>query len=114
MQFIVIGKDGDDPGAMERRLASREAHLKMGDEMEAAGNRWYGAAILDDDGKMIGSMAVMDFPSEQELNDWLRQEPYVIGDVWRSVEVHKCNVKDPWKFNRTKEFYEQRGYKKVT
>ncbi len=114
MQFIVIGKDGEDSEAMNRRLASRDAHLKLGDEMEAAGNRWYGAAILDDDGKMTGSMAVMDFPSEQELSDWLKREPYVVGDVWQTLEIYKCNVKNPWKFNRPKEFFEQRGYVKLT
>ena len=114
MQFVVIGKDGDDSEAPDRRLASRDAHLKLGDEMEAAGTRWYGAALLDDDGRMIGSMAVMDFPSEKELNAWLRHEPYVTGDVWRTIEIHKCNVKNPWKFNRSKEFFEDRGYRKVT
>ncbi len=113
MQFIVIGKDGVDPGAMERRLAARDAHLKLGDEMEASGTRWYGAAILDEQGRMIGSMAVMDFPSEVELKEWLKREPYVTGDVWRNVEIHRCNVKNPWKFNRPKEFFEKRGYEKL-
>ena len=114
MQFIVIGLDGDDSEAMNRRLAVREAHLKLGDEMEANGSRWYGAAIQDDDGKMIGSMAVLDFSSEEELNSYLEKEPYVTGDVWRKIEVHKCNVKNPWKFNRPKEFFERRGYVKTT
>jgi uncharacterized protein YciI len=114
MQFLVIGKDGNDDGAMNRRMAVREEHLKLGDKMEAVGNRWYGAALLDDHGNMIGSMAVMDFPSEKELNDWLKIEPYVTGKVWQTVEVIKCNVKNPWKFNRPKEFFEARNYKKTT
>lgn len=108
MQFLVIGKDGDDDKAMERRLAVREAHLKYGTEMEKSGDRWYGAVLLDDDGKMIGSMAVMDFPSEQELRDWLAKEPYVMGNVWKTIEIIKCNVKNPWKFNRPQEFFENR------
>ena len=114
MQFIVIGLDDNDPGAMARRLAAREAHLKLGDEMEAEGTRWYGAVIQDDNGTMIGSMAVLDFPSENELNSYLEREPYVTGDVWRKVEVHRCNVKNPWKFNRSQEFFEKRGYVKTT
>ena len=69
MQFLVIGKDGTDEKAEERRLAVRDAHLKLGDEMEASGERWYGCVMLDDNGKMIGSMAVMDFPSEKELQE---------------------------------------------
>lgn len=108
MQFLVIGKDGMDEKAEERRLAVREAHLKLGDQMEASGERWYGCAILDNDGKMIGSMAVMDFPSEQELQVWLDNEPYVTGDVWTTIEIHKCDVKKPWKFNRPQSFFESR------
>lgn len=34
MQFLVIGKDGTDEKAMERRLAVRRPHLELGDKME--------------------------------------------------------------------------------
>lgn len=111
MQFLVIGKDGKDKKALERRLKTREAHLKLGDEMEKSGSRWYGCVMLDDNGKMIGSMAVMDFPSEKELKQWFKREPYVIGKVWKKIEVYRCGVKRPWKFNRSKKFFETRGIK---
>lgn len=39
MQFLIIGKDGIDNKAAERRLRAREAHLKLGDEMEKSGER---------------------------------------------------------------------------
>ncbi len=58
---------------------------------------------------MIGSMAVMDFSSEKELQDWLDREPYVKGGVWKSIEVIKCNVKTPWQFNRPQSFFKSRG-----
>lgn len=105
MQFLIIGKDGKDKKAIERRMAVREAHLKLGDELMASGNMWYGAALLDNNGNMKGSMLMMDFPSEKELNKWLDREPYITGKVWKSIEIHKCNTRDPWKFNRPKSFY---------
>ena len=108
MQFLVIGKDGKDKKAMERRLAVREAHLTLGDKMEQSGERWYGCVMLDDNGKMIGSMAVMDFPSEKELKDYLKKEPYIKGKVWKTIEIYKCNVKNPWKFNRPESFFKTR------
>ena len=107
MQFLVIGKDGKDKNAMERRLAVRKTHIALGDKMEKEGYRWYGCAILDNNNKMIGSMAVMDFFSEKELQEWLKQEPYVTGNVWKTIEVYKCNVKKPWKFNRPKSFFDK-------
>jgi len=111
MQFVVIGKDGKDKKAIERRLKVREAHLRLGDEMEKSGERWYGAVLLDKNDKMIGSMAVMDFPSEKKLKEWLAKEPYVRGKVWKKIEVYKCNVKRPWKFNHPKSFFEKREKK---
>ncbi|MBI2611983.1 hypothetical protein HYW54_04550, partial [Candidatus Gottesmanbacteria bacterium] len=50
----------------------------------------------------------MDFPSEEKLQEWLKKEPYVTGKVWKTVEVIKCNVKNPWKFNRPQSFFESR------
>ncbi|MEK7597365.1 MAG: YciI family protein [Patescibacteria group bacterium] len=108
MQFLIIGKDEKDEKAMERRMAVREAHITLGDKMEALGERWYGCAILDDDEKMIGSMAMLDFPSEKELQEYLKREPYITGKVWKTVEVSKCNVKRPWKFNRPQSFFEDK------
>jgi uncharacterized protein YciI len=90
---MVIAYDGTDEQALERRLASRGIHLELAKEMFAR-KRWlYAAGILDDDGKMIGSMIVCDFPSRAALEDeWLNQEPYVIGNVWQRVEIHRAQV----------------------
>lgn len=108
MQFLVIGRDGKDEKATERRLAARQAHIDLGEELRQSGNMWYGAALWDDKNNMIGSMLLMDFPSEKELHDWLDKEPYVTGKVWEKVEVQKCNVRDPWQFNRPREWFEKR------
>ncbi len=110
MQFLVVGMDGSDAEAPARRQAVREQHLALGDEMEADGSRWYGASLRDDEGNMIGSFAVMDFPDREALDSWLEREPYVVGGVWQHIEVTKCAVRQPWKFNRPREFFEQRGY----
>jgi uncharacterized protein YciI len=107
MQFVVIGLDATDEGATSRRLAARPAHLELGDKMLAAGNLWYGAALLDDGGKMKGSMYLVDFSSEEELQAWLATEPYVTGDVWQSIEIHKSSVRNPWQFSRPKEFFDK-------
>lgn len=108
MQFLIIGKDGIDEKAKERRAAARSAHIALGEALRLSGNMWYGAALWDDDNEMIGSMLLMDFPSRKELQDWLDKEPYITGDVWKSVEILKCNVRDPWQFNRPKEFYTEK------
>jgi uncharacterized protein len=108
MQFLVIGLDGTDAGAAGRRQAVRAEHIALGDKLVASGNMWYGAALLHEDGSMKGSMLMMDFPSEKALNEWLEIEPYKTRNVWEHITIHKCKTRDPWQFNRPKEFFEER------
>mgnify|MGYP001164683779 CR=1 FL=1 len=111
MQFVIIGLDGADSGAPDRRQTARQAHIARGEELLASGNLWYGAALLHDDGSMKGSMYVMHFDSEIELDEYLKTEPYVVGGVWRNVTIHKSNTSDPWQFNRDKAWFEQQEEK---
>lgn len=92
MQFMVLGYDGKDEQALERRLAVREAHLKKAAELSESGKWLYASAILDDDAKMIGSMIVCDYPSREELDKWLEEEPYVTGKVWEKIVIHRAQV----------------------
>lgn len=108
MQFLVIGKDGKDEKAKERRLDARAAHISLGEMLKLSGNMWYGAALWDANNEMIGSMLLMDFPSRKKLEEWLEKEPYVTGKVWKSIEILKCNVRDPWQFNRPQSFFESK------
>ncbi|WP_320043384.1 YciI family protein [uncultured Desulfobacter sp.] len=97
MQFIVIGRDGTDENALERRMAAREAHLETAKKMHESGNWLYAAAILDDNGKMAGSMIVCDFESREALEkQWLDNEAYVKGNVWETVEVKQAAVAPFW------------------
>ena len=92
MQFLVQAHDGDDAGALDRRRAARSAHIARSDELIAAGHALYGVALLDEDGRMIGSVMVVDFPDRASLDAWLESEPYVTQGVWRSVDVRPCRV----------------------
>nr|WP_106783252.1 YciI family protein [Lysinibacillus timonensis] len=92
MQFLINAFDGTDDKAIERRLAAREEHLKSVEQRAAAGEHLYATAILNDDGKMIGSMMVVEYPSKKELDNWLKVEPYILGNVWEQVQIHPCSV----------------------
>jgi uncharacterized protein len=92
MHYIVIGRDGDDDNALARRMAARAKHIEVGDTMIAAGNLLLAVALLDDNGKMCGSVLLCEFPDRQALDTWLIEEPYVTGDVWREIEIKECRV----------------------
>jgi len=93
MQFVLVAYDGTDEGAAERRLAVRAEHLRMGKELHETGKWLYAAGILDDAGKMIGSMIVCDFLSREEMERrWLSREPYIIGKVWQKIDIRRAQV----------------------
>ena len=88
MQFIVKAYDGE--GMLEKRMAVRPRHLegmnKLGKHIICAGG------LLDDVGKMKGSVLVLEFDSRTELDDYLASEPYITEGVWETVEVEIMNV----------------------
>jgi hypothetical protein len=92
MQFIVSAWDGTDSMALERRLAARPAHLELGRRLRSQGHHLYGVALLDEGGRMVGSVIIADYASRSELDAWLAEEPYVTGKVWERVDVRPCRV----------------------
>lgn len=92
MQFMLIGRDGTDEGALSRRLAVRDAHIALGDKLVAEGRMLFGTALLGEDGNMIGSMLVLDYPSRAELDQWLAVEPYATSGVWEEITISPVRV----------------------
>jgi uncharacterized protein len=88
MQFLVIARDGDDAEAPARRTRVRPAHLDFIQPLVDRGQILIGGAILDPSGAMIGSTVLAEFETRDELDEWLRSDPYVTQQVWRSIEVH--------------------------
>ncbi len=87
MQFILLAYDAIDPQALERRLNVREDHLSKISVLKKKGEFIFGGAILDDEGKMIGSMIIYDFPDRQSLDEKLKDEPYFTKGVWERIEI---------------------------
>lgn len=87
MQFILIAYDGTDAGALERRLKSRPEHLEKISHVKKAGEFLFGGAILNDDGKMIGSVILYDVPDRAALDERLKNEPYIYNKVWEKIEI---------------------------
>lgn len=87
MQFVVIAWDEPGRDARDRRAQVRGSHLAFIESYVRAGRILVGGAILDDDQQMIGSVVLCEFATEEDLEDWLQQDPYVTGGVWHNIEV---------------------------
>ena len=88
MQFIVKAYDGE--GMLEKRMAVRPRHLegmrKLGKQIICAGG------LLDGEGRMKGSVLVMEFENRTALDAYLASEPYVTEGVWEKIEAEPMNV----------------------
>ncbi len=88
MQFVIKALDGE--GLLEKRMEVRPRHLenmgKVNGKVVCAGG------LLDDEGKMKGSVMVMDFADRAALDAYLASEPYILEHVWEKVEVERINV----------------------
>jgi uncharacterized protein YciI len=92
MQFLLTCHDGKDPEALDRRMAARPAHLANSEKMREKGSLILGAAMLNDEGKMCGSIIVLNVSSREEVDKYLKDEPYTVGNVWQQVEVQQISV----------------------
>lgn len=75
---------------LAKRMEVRPRHLenmeRMKEHIICAGG------LLDGEGKMAGSVLILDFASRGELDAYLAKEPYVTEGVWRQVDVQSVNV----------------------
>ncbi len=87
MEYLVTAYDGKDAGAKERRLNARQAHLDNARLMKENGSFISGGAILDENGEMIGSTLHVEFESKELLDNWIKTDPYVTGNVWVDIDI---------------------------
>ncbi len=95
VEYLVVALDGSDEQALERRLAVRDAHLAGAQRLAERGELLSGGAILDDEGRMIGSSMHVAFADQAAFDGWYRNEPYVTGDVWRDITVRPMRIFRP-------------------
>ena len=86
MRVALIARD--KPGALETRLANREAHLayvKDTGVVEQAG------PFLDDDGQMCGSLLILSVETMADAEAWAANDPYAKVGLFDSVSLTEWN-----------------------
>jgi uncharacterized protein YciI len=91
-QYIVTGYDYTDDGALKRRMDVRPHHLDGVKLLKENGNYLIGGSMLNEDGKPVGSTMILQFETEEELEAWKKEEPYITFKIWESVDVKPFRV----------------------
>ncbi len=92
MTFLILARDAEDAEAPQRREEAYEAHIKYMEENILAGKMIYGGALMDEQGQAIGSMIVVNFDTDEQVEAWLDDEPFAILDVWANIEIIPCKT----------------------
>lgn len=88
MTYLVLGYDGTDDAAPDRRNAVRATHLQELQPLVDAGRVVIGGAILDDAGTMRGSMMVVHAEDLEDATRIVEGDVYVRSGVWVRYEIH--------------------------
>lgn len=90
MQYLIIAYDNEN--SLEKRMEARPAHVEGTQKLMAEGKIISACAMIEEDA-MVGSTVITSFETENELNDWLENEPYVKAGVWNMDEIQIVPVK---------------------
>jgi hypothetical protein len=88
IQFVITAYDGE--GMLEKRMEVRHRHLEGMERLKK--HLVCAGGLLDDEGKLKGSVLVMEFQSREELDEYLANEIYVKEHVWEKITVERMNV----------------------
>ncbi len=88
MQFMIKALDGE--GRLAKRMEVRPRHLEGMEKLRS--HILCAGGLLDEEGRMKGSVLILDFPSRRELDAYLAAEPYVVEKVWEKIEIETLNV----------------------
>ena len=82
MHFAVICRD--KPGALQTRMDNRAAHLAY---LDASGVCELAGPFLDEEGKSVGSLLLIDVDDLRAAEDWAANDPYAKAGLFESVSV---------------------------
>lgn len=83
MQFVITRRD--KPARLELRLAKRPPHLAY---LERVIDKIvYGGALLDGEGKQIGSVLIVEVPDREAAEDFAQADPYCTVDLFAASSI---------------------------
>lgn len=84
MRIALITRDKTD--ALQTRLANRDAHLAY---IEETGVVEMAGPFMDADGKMSGSLIIMNVDNMAAAQEWADQDPYAKAGLFEKVRLEE-------------------------
>lgn len=84
MRVALIARD--HPGALQTRLDNRQSHL---DYVAATGVVELAGPLLDSEGKMTGSLILLQVPDMAAAEAWAAGDPYAKAGLFSEVKLQE-------------------------
>lgn len=84
MKVAIIARD--KPGALNVRLATRDAHLAY---LNASSVIDFAGPLLNEDGDLCGSLLVLEVETLSEAQDWAAGDPYAQAGLFEDVRIQE-------------------------
>jgi uncharacterized protein YciI len=82
MKFVIIGYDS--PQGEAKRKIHRAAHLANLEPLDTQGRVVLAGPLTD----KSGSLLVLEFETREEVEDFVRHDPYTVYGVFERIEIH--------------------------
>lgn len=91
--YAFIGRDA--ASVSELRKTHRPAHLERLEDLASAGKIPHAGPLLGPDGNPLGSLILFEAEDLPSARAFAAEDPYVLGGVFASHEVHETRVVFP-------------------
>ncbi len=95
MPFLVNATDHTDPDAQNRRNSVRNEHILVAKKKESEGILRFGAAQINSQNRMVGSILVYDLPTEADVKAAVESDIYWTSKVWESYTITEIRIAIP-------------------
>ncbi|MBX6742315.1 MAG: hypothetical protein IRY87_09745 [Acetobacteraceae bacterium] len=92
MGYAVLAYDGEDDDALARRMAVRDRHLEVITAWAADGRLALGVPLFTNEGRIAGSLMLLEVPDQAGLDAYLAAEPFAREKVWQRITVHPFRI----------------------
>lgn len=82
----------DKPDSLALRMATREAHLAYANRDGLAVKVKIGGPYLDEAGKMVGTLLIVEAPDHAAAKEFADNDPYGRAGLFQSVEIRAFRV----------------------
>jgi len=87
MPILLQAFDYTDDQALHRRMAHRQQHLELLKQNKDHKLVILASAILNEHKNMCGSIVIFNLDTPEEVENILKEEPYLIHRVWESYTL---------------------------